>query len=56
MRVRLTSECENLLREFCDNCRSVVPTYDVSSAKVVNLMLIEKLREEIKRFKTKLAK
>lgn len=53
MQVRITPENETLAKEYVELCRQLVSAYDVSDVALVNLMLTEKLREEIKRLKKK---
>jgi len=51
MQIRLTNENETLLNTYRELCRLLVPLYNEADGTIVNGMLTDKLREEIKRLK-----
>lgn len=53
MQVRITPENEKLLSEYRQKCQKVISTYSVGDKELVNLLLRDKLNEEIRRMKVK---
>jgi len=52
--MRLTEQNEKLLEEYRQLFRQMIPTYgEATDVSIVNGMLTDKLREEIKRMKGK---
>ncbi len=50
IRVRISPQCESLLASYISSAKLLFNGYNVSPVKVVNSMLVEKLRQEVKRF------
>jgi len=51
MQIRLTSENEREVGVYRELCRQLIPSYNEKEHSIVNGMLKDKLREEIKRLK-----
>lgn len=53
MQVRITPDNQKLLSEYREKCKKVIATYSVGDKELVNLLIAEKLNEEIRRMKGK---
>lgn len=53
MQVRITPENQKLLSDYRAQCKKVIATYSVGDKELVNLLLKDKLNEEMRRMKGK---